>query len=136
MVCPTVKRLCALSPVCSRLSAVLFPAVKSQEDNKHSPPVLPSQHLRIRIQQLLGSSERDLGTVFRSLILSSLIPYRQGGTTPLGAPSPLVLTEFWQRNDVGALPCYARLCCRRIVAHAISAPLMHHPSSIQHPSAR
>jgi len=90
MVCPIVKRLCALSPICSRLSAVLFPAVNSQEDSKHSPVLLGHQ-LQTWIQRLLGSSEEDLGSISVPLLL---MPFRRGGTTPTGAPSSLVLAEF------------------------------------------
>lgn len=60
-----------------------------------------------------------------------LMPYCQGGTTPLGVPSPLVLAGLWQRNDGAAPPRHARLCCRRFAVHVISSSpsTRHHLSS-------
>ena len=126
MVCPTVKRLCALSPICSRLSAVLFPAVKSQEDSKHSPPVLSSQQLQIWIQQFLGSSEEDLDTEFRSL--SSLCRIAKAG--PLHWESPHRWCWLGFGSAMMLLRRPATLACVVNASPSTSSALLHPPGII------
>ncbi len=97
------------------------------EDSKHSPPVLPSQQLHIWIQQLLGSSEEDLGSISVPLLL---MPSRRGGTTPLESPHRWCWPGLWRRHDGSAPPRYARLCrrpCHQLVAD--SPPPSCHPAS-------